>query len=135
MHPLEKLIVFSVESFLVTFNLSIMKIVKKLFFAFALVTFGMTSAFASVYPTNNEEVSKEVQKLLDNPVLQNESPQMAHISFLVNNEREIVVLDVDSESAYIEQLVKNRLNYQKIESNATLNTRYNIDVKFQKSKS
>ena len=112
-----------------------MKIVKKLFFAFALVTFGMSTAFVSVYPTNNEEVSKEVQKLLENPVLQNENTQIAHISFLVNNEREIVVLNVDSDSDYIEQLVKNRLNYQKIKANAMLNTRYKIDVKFQKTDS
>ena len=110
-----------------------MKIVKKLFFAFALVAFGMTTAFAGVYPANNEEVTKQVKKLLDNQILKNESPEVAHISFLVNNEREIVVLDVDSNSDYIEQLVKNRLNYQKINSSATLNTRYNIDVKFQKS--
>jgi hypothetical protein len=46
--------------------------------------------------------------------LQNEAELTAFVSFILNSDKEIVVLSVDTESAQLEGFVKARLNYHKV---------------------
>ncbi|WP_299439785.1 hypothetical protein [uncultured Aquimarina sp.] len=82
-------------------------------------------ASASTKPTKSEtNFTKEIKELLKKPSFEVENEIEASVTFTLNNEGEIVVLSVDSDSDRIKGFIKDRLNYKKIE------TKLDADIKF-----
>jgi len=91
---------------------------KKLNVMLLAAVFAISSiASASTKPTEPEtNFTKEIKELLKKPSFKVENEIEASVTFTLNNEGEIVVLSVDSDSDRIKGFIKNRLNYQKIEA-------------------
>ncbi|WP_299211031.1 hypothetical protein [uncultured Aquimarina sp.] len=74
-------------------------------------------ASASTKSTEPEtSFTEEVKELLKKPSFKIDNEIKAKVVFTLNAEGEIVVLSVDSESEIVKSFIKNRLNYQKIET-------------------
>lgn len=102
---------------------------KKLNVMLLAVAFAISSfANANTEPKNTTttELSKEIKQLLKKPSFKIDAQEMAYVTFTLNEDKEIVVLSVDSESKAVENFIKSRLNYQKV--NSTLGK----DIKFYK---
>lgn len=64
----------------------------------------------------NQGISEQIYKMLsDNSFSEGECNSTAQVRFTLNDEGEIVVLSVETDSENLERFVKNRLNYKKIE--------------------
>ncbi|WP_108804980.1 hypothetical protein [Aquimarina sp. Aq107] len=69
--------------------------------------------------TSEQKLRNEIALLLDRPEIRLESNEIkANIEFILNAKGEIVILTVDSEKQAIEQYVKSRLNYKKVNTDA-----------------
>ncbi|WP_378183765.1 hypothetical protein [Aquimarina sp. SS2-1] len=81
--------------------------------------FAISSSIATASTTTKEpqvNFTKEIKELLKKPSFKVEDEIEASVTFTVNNEGEIVVLSVDSDSDIVKGFIKSRLNYQKIET-------------------
>ncbi len=79
-----------------------------------------------------KELKSQIHRLLDGYYeLPSGESKAAVVLFTVNNENEIVVLSVQTDDQALEDLVKARLNYHKMESTALAEgRRYTVPVKF-----
>jgi len=70
---------------------------------------------ASTEPTTTEinSMTKEIKKLLKSPSFKIEQDIKALVTITFNQDKEIVVLHIDSESMELEDFIKTRLNYNK----------------------
>ncbi|MDH3243409.1 MAG: hypothetical protein OEM26_02230 [Saprospiraceae bacterium] len=75
------------------------------------------------------EVKSGIVKLIDHPNLTDVDFREAEavLHFLVNAKSEIVVLLVETEAPYVDQLLKQKLNYKKLNT-ANLDQRYTLKV-------
>ncbi|SEL37084.1 hypothetical protein SAMN04487910_2261 [Aquimarina amphilecti] len=91
---------------------------KKLNVMLLAAVFAISSvATASTKPTESEtNFTQEIKELLKKPSFKVENEIEASVTFTLNNEGEIVVLSIDSDSDMVKGYIKNRLNYQKIEA-------------------
>ena len=68
-----------------------------------------------VYPSTT--ISEEITELMQNVVLPDGSDYFhANVTFVVNQDKEIVVVSVDTEDDFIESIIKTRLNYKKVDA-------------------
>lgn len=92
-----------------------MKTLKILLLA---VAFTFSSVLtASTEPTiadPNTTISSEVEKLLKNPSFSVDHDITAEVKLVINDDNELVVLSVDSETTQLESYIKSRLNYNKL---------------------
>ncbi|MDT0688390.1 hypothetical protein RM549_01235 [Salegentibacter sp. F188] len=77
----------------------------------------------SVLPVNAKttledpsHVKLEIEKLLKNHNLDLEEDIVANVLFTINDDKELVVLIIDSEDEKVKDFIKHRLNYKKIKS-------------------
>ncbi|KAA1243875.1 hypothetical protein [Aquimarina sp. RZ0] len=110
---------------------------KKLIVLLAIVFLGTVQIFANDKNTPEnaqQKLRKEIITLLDKPQIVVEQAIKANIEFMLNAKNEIVILTVDSDKELIENYVKTRLNYKKInfEGSGTGNTIFNITLKVVK---
>jgi len=106
---------------------------KKLNVLLLAVAFTVSSVLsASTTPTKADRpanpLSEQISDLLKDPIFEIEDEVMAEVTFMVNDQQEIVVLTVGTENTTVESFIKNRLNYQKVE-NAQMGTAYEIPVR------
>jgi hypothetical protein len=82
-----------------------------------------------VEPTTS--ISVQIYEMLsDNSFSEGEYNSTAQVRFTLNNEGQIVVLSIDTESEDLERFVKIRLNYKKIEiSNVEEGKLYTVPVR------
>lgn len=73
--------------------------------------------------------SAEIERLLEDNDLFLGEDVFATITFVVNAEGEIVVLDVDTENQSVEQLINDRLGYYKIKANMQKGKEYKVPVR------
>lgn len=65
---------------------------------------------------NPKNLSSQIAAMLKDNSLTPELVNLrAQVRFTLNNEKEIVVLSVDSEDPYLENFVKAKLNYKKVD--------------------
>ncbi|WP_299218079.1 hypothetical protein [uncultured Aquimarina sp.] len=87
------------------------------------VVLASTQVFANdknAEETNKEKLRSEIALLLEKPQIKLERNEInASIEFILNAKGEIVILNVDSEKEAIEDYVKTRLNYKKVDSDIT----------------
>ena len=106
-------------------------------FVLAICFFAASFAFASPTITTNSELRKEVVKLIKTPELGKKGIAETHafINFTINENNEIVVLNVVSDSEYIREYIENALNKQKVGTKGLDTfTEYNIKVAFRSEK-
>jgi hypothetical protein len=90
-------------------NLKMLVLVVAL--AFSSVLSASTNPIEKVEPAS---ISKTVQKLLKNPSFQLKENVSAMVEVLINQDNEMVVLSVDTNSKLVEHYIKRRLNYKKL---------------------
>lgn len=73
-------------------------------------------------------VSQEIGDLLKSPELILEKDVKAYVTFLINEEGEIVVLTVDSDNLAIERYIKGRLNYKKLQHEMPKSKEYKVPI-------
>jgi hypothetical protein len=113
-----------------------MRIVKRSIFTLVILLIGMSSTFAANAPKQSkEELRKEVSQLLENPLLEGNEYEVAKVRFFVNNDMEIIVIDVNSDSPSLEYMVKSRLHHKKVHSvgEGDLYTLFNLEVTFKQT--
>lgn len=84
----------------------------------ALAFLAGTTATAATEPTepNPITITKEISKFLANPDFDFGAEETAKVSFMINKDKEVVVLSVDSDNEAVISYIKARLNYQKLAS-------------------
>lgn len=83
---------------------------------FAAALFLTTNAFAADPIENpSKTLSNQIQSMLVNNNFNIVDDLTADVRFTVNQEGEIVVLSINTESVELEGFVKGRLNYQKVD--------------------
>ena len=75
----------------------------------------------------------ELANLLAEPNFNVEQTTSVKVSFTVNSDNEVVVLNVDSKDASIEKYIQGRLNYKKLDSKALVGQTYHVPVKLESS--
>ena len=93
-----------------------MKNLKLIITVIALSLFVTSATYANeTETTSSDQLSSQVAELLGNhPFDEVEEGIEATVSFMLNKEGEIVIVSVDSDSEGVEQFVKEKLNYQKV---------------------
>jgi len=94
-----------------------------------------TVASAATEPVNlvKSETSKEIGTYLEEPNFLVEKEEVAFVTFVVNQDKEMVVLSVDTNNHQVERYLKNRLNYQKLNSNLKCSTEYKVPIRITSS--
>lgn len=110
---------------------------KKLAVLLFVAVLGSSQVFASDNNPNKNQVEKlrnTIAVLLEAPQIEVKTELKADIQFTLNSKREIVVLNVESKNYIVEDFVKSRLNYKKVDSDVspTGNRVFNITLKIQK---
>lgn len=93
----------------------------------AVVAFS-SALYASDKPTKDTSnaISEEIGKLLKDPSFTVEDDVFANVKVLFNEDNEIVVLSVDSETKGIDGYIKSRLNYKELSNEVNNKNRYYI---------
>lgn len=78
-----------------------------------------------------KSLSTQISKMLENNAFSDDQANLtAQVRFTLNNEGEIVVLSVDTDSVDLERFVKGRLNYKKVSvSNVEEGKLYTVPVR------
>ncbi len=92
-----------------------MRKLSYLIVAAMLLSAGSILANTTDLPEPIEGISEQITKMLsENSFSEGECNSTAQVRFTFNEEGEIVVLSVETESKNLERFVKSRLNYKKI---------------------
>ncbi|MEX0289032.1 MAG: hypothetical protein AB3N14_07955 [Flavobacteriaceae bacterium] len=87
-----------------------------LFFVAMLLSVGTLFANVDKPKNPNKTLSAQIGDLLDNnPFIVEYDDLTAKVKFTLNQDKEIVVLRVETDNEVLEAFVKNRLNYQKVD--------------------
>ena len=73
-------------------------------------------------------ISQEIGELLKNADLPLEKDVNSMVTFMVNEEGEIVVLTVDTDDFVIEKFIKSRLNYHKLKNKLSQGEEYKVPI-------
>ncbi|NNM23061.1 MAG: hypothetical protein HKO54_05890 [Flavobacteriaceae bacterium] len=94
-----------------------MKTIKSI--ALALLLVMGTALYANNNPAaekvKKEQVTQEIAQLLKSPRFELNETTTAQVLFVVNKDNEIVVTSVDTENWEVEDYIKYRLNYKKLD--------------------
>ncbi len=82
----------------------------------------------SISKVESIEVAKAISHLLDKPAFSIENELKAYVIFTLNKENEIVVLTVKTEDVVIENFIKSRLNYNKLNVKLNPAKRYGVPI-------
>lgn len=87
-----------------------------------------TALYANDKPTKDtsNSISEEIGQLLKNPGFTIEEDILANVKVFFNDDNEIVVLTVNSESEDIDSYIKSRLNYKELSKDINNKNRYYI---------
>ncbi len=88
----------------------------KMYVAVILLAVGTTVFANNTNPekTNPENVTTQIAELLKNPEMEIKKDIMAKVTFMVNDNKELVVINVDTVNENVEAFIKKRLNYKKL---------------------
>ncbi len=74
------------------------------------------------------EVAKQISRLLEKPTFSIEKELTAFVTFTLNKENEIVVLSVKTDDETIENYIKSRLNYNKLDLKLDSEKKYGVPI-------
>ena len=116
------------------------KLIQSFSFAFLFTLFSTLPLSANPnndYP-NVKTLRTEIMALIKKPDLSllDKQEETVKLSFLVNASKEVVVITADTESEFLEDYIKENLNYRPVKTNyVQLNKIYHIKLVFKKNKS
>lgn len=102
---------------------------------FALFSLLPLQAFSNDKYPNVKTLRTEIINLIEKPdlTLIDNAKETVNLSFLVNSNNEVVVIDADTESEYLENYIKDQLNYQLIKTDYVQKHKiYHIKLIFKK---
>ena len=71
-------------------------------------------------PSKTKELRTEIISILGDKIsVELKKPSTAKISFMINNQNEIVIISVDSDIYELNAIIKGKLNYKKIQVRGT----------------
>ncbi|MFT6698868.1 MAG: hypothetical protein ACJAVD_000353 [Porticoccaceae bacterium] len=74
-----------------------------------------------VNPLKTKELRTEIVSILGSKIsIELNKPSTAEISFIINNQNEIVIISVDSNIKKLDAFIKSKLNYKKIDVKGTV---------------
>ena len=73
-------------------------------------------------------ISQEIGDLLADADMELDYDVNANVTFMINDEGEIVVLTVDTDDLAIEKFIKSRLNYKKLDHKLLVGEQYNVPI-------
>lgn len=73
-------------------------------------------------------ISQEIGDLLKNADMELDYDVSANVTFMINEEGEIVVLTIDTSDLAIERFIKSRLNYKKLQHKLVVGEEYNVPI-------
>ena len=76
-------------------------------------------------------MNRELGNFLSDPNFEITDTILVDVSFTVNKNNEVVVLNVDSDDTSIEKFIQGRLNYRKLDSKALIGQTYHVPVKLE----
>ncbi len=93
----------------------------KIYLVAALLAVGTTVFANDTNPvkTTPENVTSQIAELLKNPEMDVEKDMMAKVTFMVNDNKELVVINVDTKNENLDAFIKSRLNYKKLDALTT----------------
>ena len=107
--------------------------IKKVLLVLAIASTSLTSANNGINQENvdPQALAMEIKALLKNPKFKITDDISTEVTFVFNEDDEIVVLNVDTDNKELENFIKNRLNYKQlllkeIKNNGT----YKVPVRF-----
>lgn len=107
-----------------------MKKLQVLLIAFTLlVGTGTSLAFGPSSVPASPETSLEISELLKNPKFTIEDDCRATVEFVMNKHGEMVILTVEAENDVFEEFLRNRLNYQLLETRLEIGKTYTVPIK------
>lgn len=111
-----------------------MKMIKSFAFAIMTTIIFSVSAMATNTPitpnSEKQQLRTEVLQYIQQSDLE-EVDTKARISFMVNSQNELVVLNVNTDNNYVERVMKSELNYKTVKTQLSeKNQIYHIDVTF-----
>jgi hypothetical protein len=103
-----------------------MKTIKTLLLVVAIAF--SSALYANDKPTKDTSnaISQEIGQLLQNPGFVVEDDILVNVKVFFNDDNEIVVLTVNSESEGIDSYIKSRLNYKELSNKVNNKNRYYI---------
>jgi len=106
-----------------------MKKVKVILVALTLMLGTLFTTAAT--PTNlvKTPFSAEIAKLLEDPNFLENVDVYTTVTFVINSEGELVVMDVDTDNDLVERFIKSRLNYHKIETSMLKGKEYKVPIR------
>ncbi|QLE02073.1 hypothetical protein HX109_11090 [Galbibacter sp. BG1] len=109
----------------------------KLFLTVALMAVATTVLANENDPKpTNKAVSEQLSTILGTPAFKvTDKDLLARVHFMVNKDHELIVISVKAENEMVEDYIKSRMNYKKIEKNSLqLGEDYVVDVRIVASK-
>ncbi len=109
-----------------------MKTIKSILLAVVLVS--VTTLSAANQPVDDKKqiqlASEEIAEMLKSPSFEVTEKLSAQVSLFVNDEDQLVVLSVHTDNQTLENYVKARLNYQKLNNGLEKGKAYQLPVTF-----
>ena len=88
----------------------------------------VTAADAGLDKDKKLTISQEIGDLLTDADMELDFDVNANVTFMINEEGEIVVLTVDTSDSSIERFIKSRLNYKKLQSKLLAGEEYKVPI-------
>ena len=111
-----------------------MKNLKILLIVLLASTFSLTS-FANVSEGNPEsDLRQEILDYIDQPstTVYDSEYMVTNLKFMVNSDRELVVVDTGTENERLDNYLKNKLNYKRVDTNQVeYHKMYSVKVIFK----
>lgn len=76
-------------------------------------------------------MNRELGNFLSEPTFKIEETVSVKVSFTVNKDNEVVVLNVDTKNKSIERYIQDRLNYKTLDSKALVGQTYHVPIKLE----
>ena len=102
---------------------------------FLMILLAQTPLLASDDYPNVKTIRTEILKLVDKPDLEKLAQPTAtvRLSFVVNNDKELIVINAEADVSFLKEYVKTKLNQQQLNTEyVRLNKIYYLDLIFKK---
>ena len=111
-----------------------MKQFKTALVALALVASSTVFAINPTLIAEKTPASTELKKMLDNPQFIVENDMEAEVLFTINQDKEIIVLSVDTDNRNIERYVFDRLSHEELDSDLQVGKQYIVPIRIKSVK-
>lgn len=88
----------------------------------------MSFSAMAINEPSTKDLHAEIAALLDDIQLPEGNDYQAIVDFVINDENQIVVVDVETTDEFVDTLIKSRLNYKTIETTTEANKMKQVKI-------